>query len=404
MTVLRVLLTAAPAVDRAEAWALFDADGRCLRTGHDLPAARPKADRLEVVLAAAQVRVACITLPPLPTSRVADAARFAFEDQLAGPDGTHHVAVSAQARDGGIRVAVASRSLLASIAERSHGVARILAEPELALPAANWTWCARASDAAGFVCRPDGSAFPVDTPPPDGGLPSELTLALAQARRGGSAPSCIRVDAPIAVSSLSRWQRETGVDFQPGSPWRWEAAPPAAFADALDLLPAFPVAPAASRTGLARLFAPALALAAAALFIHVVATVGEWGSLRYGAWRTERDWIAVAAAAGVPPDASPSPAAARTALVRRYAALRHAQGLAAPNDALPLLARATPALTALPAGAVKSATYADGHWTLDLLRPDAATIADFDARLRAAGVPALVVSSATGTRIRFGGP
>jgi hypothetical protein len=92
------------------------------------------------------------------------------------------------------------------------------------------------------------------------------------------------------------------------------------------------------------------------------------------------------------------------ALGRRYAALRHAQDLPAPDDALPLLARATPALAALPAGAVKSATYADGHWTLDLARPDAAAIADLDARLRAAGMPALVAPSATGTRVRFGGP
>lgn len=404
MTVLRVLLTAAPAADRAEAWALFDAAGRCLRTGHDRPAARPKAERVEFVLAAAQVRVARVTLPPLPSSRVADAARFALEDQLAGPDGTHHIAASAQARDGGIRVAVAARSLLASIVGSNHGVARILAEPELALPAAHWTWCARDSDAAGFVCRPDGSAFPVDAPPPDGGLPSELTLALAQARRGGSAPSCIRVDAPFAASSLSRWQRETDVDFQPGSPWRWEAAPPAAFANTIDLLPAPARAPAASRISPARLFAPALTLAAAALFLQVVATVGEWASLRYQAWRTEREWIALAAAAGVPPDAAASPAAARAALARRYAALQHAQGLPAPDDALPLLARATPALAGLPIGAVKSATYADGHWTLDLLRPDAATIADLDHRLRSAGVPALVASSATGTRVRFGGP
>ena len=179
---------------------------RCRRDmrahGPDRPGARPKADRVEFVLAAAQVRVARVTLPPLPSSRVADAARFALEDQLAGPDGTHHIAASAQARDGGIRVAVAARSLLASIAGSNRGVARILAEPELALPAARWTWCARDSDAAGFVRRPDGSAFPVDAPPPDGGLPSELTLALAQARRGGSAPSCIRVDAPFAASSL----------------------------------------------------------------------------------------------------------------------------------------------------------------------------------------------------------
>ena len=169
MTVLRALLTAAPAANRAESWALFDAAGTCVRTGNDPPAAWPTADKVEFVLAAAHVHVARIALPPLPASRVADAARFSLEDQLAGFDGTQHIAVSTQARDGGIGVAVASRSLLASISAAHTGVARIIAEPALAPPAAVWTWCARDSDAAGFVRRPDGSAFPVDVPPRDGG-------------------------------------------------------------------------------------------------------------------------------------------------------------------------------------------------------------------------------------------
>jgi hypothetical protein len=38
-----------------------------------------------------------------------------------------------------------------------------------------------------------------------------------------------------------------------------------------------------------------------------------------------------AVAAGVPPDAATTPQAARAALARRYAVLRHAQGLAAPD-------------------------------------------------------------------------
>ncbi len=160
MTVLRVLLTAAPAAERAEAWALFDAAGTCVRTGRDPAAAWPRADTVEYVLAAAQVRVTRITLPPLPASRVADAARYSLEDQLAGPDGAHHIAVSAQARDGGIRVAVATRSLLASIAGSHAGVARIIAEPELALPTADWAWCARESDRLGLRSPPRWQRFP----------------------------------------------------------------------------------------------------------------------------------------------------------------------------------------------------------------------------------------------------
>jgi type II secretion system protein L len=405
MTVLRVLLAAAPASDRADAWALFDAAGSSVRTGRDPAPAWPKADEVEFVLAASQVHVASVTLPPLPASRVAGAAGFALEDQLAGPSDAHHIAVSAQERDGRVRVAVAARSLLASIAGSHVGVARIVAEPDLAPSTAGWTWCAREANAAGFIRRQDGSAFPVDAPSPDGALPTELALALAQARRSGSSPSHVRIDAPFAEASLVRWQRECGVDLVPGTAWRWEAAPAGAFADAINLLPR-PARSATAAAGAkpARLFAPALFLAGAALALHVVATVGEWASLRFEAWRAAREWTAIAAAAGVAPDAATTPVAARAALARRYAEIRHAQGLPAPDDALPLLARGTPALATLPAGAVKSASYADGHWTLDLTGTDAAAIGNLDARMRAAGVPALVATSAAGTRVRFGGP
>ena len=405
MTVLRVRLAAAPAADRADAWALFDAAGTCVRTGLDRPGAWPKADKVEVVLAASQLRIASVALPPMPASRVAGAAGFAVEDQLAGPSDAHHIAVSTQARDGRVRVAIVARTLLAGIAGRDAGVARIVAESDLAVPTAGWNWCARDADAAGFVRRQDGSAFPVDAPSSDGVLPAELVLALAQARRSGAPLPQVRVDAPFADTAFARWQRETGVDFVRGTPWRWEAAPVLAFAGAIDLLPRPGDATAsAARADPGRIFAPAFFLAGAALALHVVATAGEWASLRFDAWREAREWTAIASTAGVAPDAATTPAAARTALARRYAELRHAHGLPAPDDALPLLARATPVLAPLPAGSVKSAAYADGHWTLDLARADAAMIGDLDARMRGAGVPALVATSAAGTRVRFGGP
>ena len=77
--------------------------------------------------------------------------------------------------------------------------------------------------------------------------------------------------------------------------------------------------------------------------------------------------------------------------------------MTAPDDALPLLARAAPALASLPAGSVKSAAYADGHWTLDLALANPAAIGELEARMRGAGVPALVAPSPTGARMRIGG-
>jgi hypothetical protein len=403
MTTLRVRLAAPPLSDRADAWALFDPTGVCTRTGTDRPDAWPPADKIEVVIAASQLRIAIVKLPPMPASRVAGAAGFALEDQLAGTPADHRLAASAQAPDGRVRVVIVARSLVAGIVAAGRNIARIIAEPELAASIAGWRWCA-GDDAEGFVRCSDGSAFPVDGPLRDGALPPELALALARAQRDGIAPPQLRVDAAIDDATLAHLQREAGVAVARGNPWRWHVASPAAFASAIDLRPSTPTsADARSQRRFGRAFIPALMLGGAALAIHFVATVGEWASLQVDAWRDAREWTDLAVTAGVAPDAATTPQTARTALARRYADLRHAQGLSAPDDALPLLARAASALAALPPGIVKSATYADGHWTIELARADPAVIRDLDARMRAARVPVLVATSATGARVRIGG-
>lgn len=408
MIVLRVLLDEAPAAGRANAWALFDTAGACVRKGRDVMAAWPAADRVEAVVAASQVRIATVALPPMPQSRVAGAAAFALEDQLAGPHAAHHVAVSPRARDGHVRVAIVARALIDGITGRCPNVARIIAESDLAAPANDWRWCADELSTPGFIRRTDGSAFPTDPPSADGALPAELSLALQQARRGNSPAARVRVEAPIAVSSasslLGRWQRETGVEFVVGTPWQWEAAGPAAFAEAIDLSSSrSDSGKAPPRAKPERLFAPALVLAAVALALHVVASSFEWASLRLQASRDAREWMSLAATAGVPVDAATTPAAARLALSRRYAQARHDHGLSAPEDALPILARAAPALATLPPGSVKRAAYADGHWTLDLALANPGAIGELELRMRNAGVPALIATSPNGVRIRIGG-
>jgi len=407
-TVLRVLLDAIPEGERAEAWALFDAAGGFVRRGRDRMGAWPAADRTEVVVAASQVRIATVSLPPMPPSRVSSAAAFALEDQLAGPNAAHHVAVSPRSRDGTVCVAIVARALIDGIVDRRPDVARLVAECDLAVPASDWRWCAAEIEAPGFVRRPDGSAFPTDPLSADGALPAELSLALQQVRRSDAQPARIRVEIPIAPESasslLARWTRETGAEFVGGAAWQWERADAAAFANAIDLSPdRSESAKATSRSKPGRLFAPALALAAAALVLHIVASSVEWGSLRWQAWRDGREWMSLAATAGVPPDSAANPAAARVALARRYALMRHNQGLSAPDDALPLLAKAAPALATLPPGSVKRATYADGHWTLDLALTSPAAIGDLELRMRNAGIPALMASSANGVRVRIGG-
>lgn len=398
MTILRVLLPAAPDPGRDDRWALFDDAGRRVRGGRAAPAQWPAADRIEAVLAAGAVRIASLALPPLAASKLAAAARYALDDQFAAPADDMHVAIGTQHADGRVPAVVASRALLAGIAAWRPPFARVLAEPALAAADSGWRWCSDA-DGHGFVRRQDGSTFPVDAVA--SALPPDLSRALAQAARGGQAPSRVVVDAPVDDAAIEAATRATGVPFARGTPWQWDAAPASAFARAVDLLQGdlARIRPAPPRSH-ARTFAAAIVLATLALAVHVAATLGTWTWLRVDAWRTERALVAVAQQAGLADVTTPE--AARTALARRHAEREHAAGRTAGDDALPLLARAAPALAALPAGALKRATYAGGAWTLELAPLDAAAREAMAERLVAAGLSAQQATTPDGVRVRIG--
>src|SRR5204863_9628525 len=137
-----------------------------------------------------------------------------------------------------------------------------------------------------------------------------------------------------------------------------------AFAASPDLrVGEFAHASAAQPTRIVKLFRPAIAVAALALLLQIGGTVVEWACLKLDIWRTTRAVTAFARAAELPDGGSPE--AAARAIARWHADLRHRVGLTARSDALPLLARAAPALSSLAPNMVKSATYADGAWTIE---------------------------------------
>jgi type II secretion system protein L len=395
---LRVLATGAPDPARAQAWALYDGGGHVIRTGRSVPGEWPDAERREAVVAASAVRIIALALPPMPAARVAAAARYALDDQFAAPPDEMHVAVEAAPVNGRVLATVVSNALIAALAAQRPAFARVIAEPALAPPTEGWRWC-QGGASGDFVRREDGSAFPIapgaTVPPP------ELALALAQAARAGTVPKRVVADAEVDDAALAAATRATGIPFIRNDPWQWHAAPVAVFVRAPDLLQGEfsrqPKAPTGARW---RGFRPALALAALALGLHVVATLGTWAWQRIEAWQTDRAWVELAHQAGIADVASAD--AARAAIGRRYAERRHAAGLSAPDDALTLLARSAPALAALPPGILKRATYASGAWTLELAPLDAAARAAFDARLAGAGVSALQATTADGWRVRIG--
>src|SRR5437762_13020934 len=103
MSTLRVLLAASPSRSSPASWALFDAAGRCVQRGSDASGVWPRSERREAVLTADLVRIIALKVPPMPPTRLAAAAGFALEDQLATTGEAPTTAVASPPSDGTVQ-------------------------------------------------------------------------------------------------------------------------------------------------------------------------------------------------------------------------------------------------------------------------------------------------------------
>ncbi|MDR0770920.1 MAG: hypothetical protein LBE75_06945 [Burkholderiales bacterium] len=395
MTVLRIFFDAPPSGTRAFAWALFDAQGTCVREGRDPAEHWPRSTRREAVLAADLAPLLAFKLPPLSASRLDGAVRLQLEDRLATPLSTQRVIVSPQQRDGWVRVLLIEHTLPEAL--RRFGIDRAFSETELMDTATDaWHWCV-SPEGRGFMRRDrhsGGGAFALDLSSAASREvpPTELMLALAAET---APPKTLYIHAALPSETLSSWQRASGIGrliIEP--PWRWAHADPALYARATELLPSLEPAspPHASAAG----WRTAAALVGIALGLHVVATAATWGSALWQHWQISRGWQALAAEAGL----SEKAAAIPPQWSRVYAEARHRAGLPAPDDALPLLARAAPSLQTLPPGALRNAVYADRAWTFECTPLDAAVQKSLETGLRRTGLQTMSGNTAAGYRLR----
>lgn len=390
MKTLRVRLESPPDPSRADPWALVDDHDRVLASGIDPPQRWPVADRRVAVLAADAARVVALTLPPLPASRVAGAAAYALEDRLATPLDDVVVAVGPRHADTSVTTVVVNRALASALAAAQPRFDRAIAEPQLAGDVDGWGWYE--SGSGGFVRTGDGSAFAVG-PAMDAQLPPELVAALRQAARAGTAPEQVVAQRPADPPLLAAWTRASGVPFVAGTPWQWASAPASAFAAAVDVLAPARMTRTASTRHDASPLPVAAALVALAAAVHLAATAGTWAWRKVELARAERALEAIATELGA---ASPAD------IARIHADARHRAGRGAPSDAMPLFARAAPALAALPAGALRTATFGQGTWTIDLAKVDDAALAGLRDRVENAGLFVVHAPTASGVRARIG--
>jgi type II secretion system protein L len=391
MTTLRVRLDAPPERARSVPWALFDGNGRKLAGGNDPPDRWPSAERREAILAADVVRVVALTLPPLPAGRVASAAAYALEDRLATSLDEAVVAVGPRRDDGRVTAVVVQRELAEALARAEPRFDRALAEPQLVAQSDGWAWCD--SGSGSFVRTGEGSAFATGRVP-DEALPAELEAALRQSARAGNAPERVVAHRAAATDPgrLAAWTRASGVPFVAAAPWDWASASMPSFDGAIDVLGptrARSVPPRdVRRSGLVT----GAALIAIAAGLHLVATAGTWAWRNVELARERRALESIAREIGGTNAAD---------VARMHAEGRHRAGLTVPTDMLPLLARAAPALAALPNNALRSATYRAGVVTVDLAAIDEAALVALRDGLNGAGLDVVHAQSAGGVRARI---
>ena len=400
MTTLRVRLPVPFDPSAPAAWWRVDGQGRIVSRGTSAAASWPAADRIEAVLGAGDVRIVALDLPPMNDARRAAAAAFALEDQLASAAETLHIAVTAPAAAGSPTIArIVDRAPVRWLAARRPAIDRVVAEPDLAPADGTWRWCVDA-DGRGFVRRPDGSAFAADAPA-GGELPAELAAALAHARldpgAAGAAPARVVADAPVDAERLAAWSQATGATFARGTPWSLERVPEAAWRSAPDVRLGHTAVATAPPASIARRFVPALALALAALALHVVLTAAGWAHDRYVAWRADRAVIELARSEGIDP--VPDARAAEAALAKRAAGALHASARMAASDALPMIALAAGPLATLPPGSLRKLTYGERRLVADLGTLDEARLARLMRDLRAAGLAPVAAPVSGGVRV-----
>jgi hypothetical protein len=208
----------------------------------------------------------------------------------------------------------------------------------------------------------------------------------------------VDVAFPVEDEQLAAWAVECDVRFALAAPWIWHQDG-AAMAEAGDLLQGeFSRAVRAAPRRLANQFRWALGLAGVALVLHVGATVVEWTALRVAQWRTAQATVSAARGAGIV--SADDAATAASSVARTFTDARHRAGLAAPSDAIPLLARAAPAVGALPGSTLKVASYTPGQWTFDFAKIDAGMLSRLEQRLREHGLASIAAVTASGLRMR----
>lgn len=389
-------------------WALVSA-GRQLVAGEGPLTQLPqRAERVQLILAAAQVLITRAHLPFSARRRAGSVLAYAVEDETLGEPDANQVSWLGSAADADAHadahadvLAVVDRqglqawhAALDAIGVRVHEVHC----ETLMLPWNAGEWSLAWNGRDGFVRSGELEGAATDcgdrqSPP----LSLRLMLDTPQARR--EAPAAIAVYAaagdtstdPVdaakggkgangaqATPDIDAWQRALGVPLRLAGSWDWRTAPLEAGVSLAQERQPWRLVPGA----LARLRAAAW-IVGIAMTAHALALVADW-TLLASEQRGLRRQMEVRFRAAFPDAVAVVDPALQ--MRRKLAEARHAAGQPDGGDFLPMIEKVAAALKEVPAGGLRVASYESGRMTLEIASADEASVRRIVARLQQAGM------------------
>ena len=381
MSVLRIFCTA-PEAPPSVQWALAG-DGATLKGEGPFALLPRTAERVELVIAAAQVLITRVRLPGPAGRRSESLLAYAIEERLATEPDADQVSRLGSNGDAEVIAAVNRKALenwriaLGAAGIDGYGVCC----ETLMLPWQAGTWSMAWNGEEGFVRTGEfegGATDRGDRQSP----PLALRLMIEDARARNQAPDSIALylTTSEAAPDVAAWQRSLGISFLPAQPWDWRSAPHGAGIALMQRRRRWP--PEFDRPAKLRLRRVAW-IAAVALAIHAVALGADWIRLA-GAQRSLQQKMEVRFRTLFPE----AVAVANPALQmrRKLAEARHAAGRNDDSDFPKLIVQVAAGLKELPLGAVRVVSYENGRMTLELAVTEESVVRRITARLTEAGL------------------
>ncbi len=339
------------------------------------------AQRIQLIIPAAQVLITRATLPQGARRRGGSVLAFAMEEASATEPDANQVTWLGAAGDADAFAVLDKQGLqrwrdaLAAIGLRAGEVHAEV----LLLPRTSSEWSLAWDGAEGFVRTGEfeGAAT-------DGGdhasPPLSLRMMLEEAPLRGAKPEAIAVYviAPGTVPDLVSWQRELGVPLHLAGTWDWRTAAQPAGSGLTEERRRWRMNPAS----LSRL-RPAAWIAGAALAVHGIALVADWTRLA-SEQRAVRAQMEARFRQAFPDTVAVVDPALQ--MRRQLAATRHQAGVPDGGDFAPMIEKVATGLRELPAGSLRTVSYESGRMTLELATTDEGVLRRAAARLVQAGL------------------